>query len=129
VDGPDSYQARLTFAMARHTAVDLGLVFHTPPQPTESDRLPATDLARLRESLHEAGVSLRDGPAVAQALAELRGLYEPFVNALAAHFRFELPPFLPKQPPVDNWQTSAWMRRSPGLGGLPTAGTQDDHFD
>jgi hypothetical protein len=128
VDGPDNYQARLTFAMARHAAVDLGLVFRTLPQPPVADRLPATDLARLRESLREAGVSLRDGPAVAKALAELRGLYEPFVNTLAAHFRFELPPFLPKQPPVDNWQTSAWMRRSPGLGGLPAAGT-DDHFD
>jgi hypothetical protein len=128
-DGSVGYQARLTFAMARHTAVDLGLVFQTPPQPPESDRLPDTDLARLRESLCAAGMNLRDGPAVAKALAELRGLYEPFVNALAAHFRFELPPFVPKKPPVDNWQTSAWMRRAPGLGGLPAAGADDIHFD
>jgi hypothetical protein len=128
VDGPDSYQARLTFAMARHAAVDLTLVFRTPPPPA-SDRLPASDLARLRESLRGAGLELRDGEAAAKALAELRGLYEPFVKALATYFQFTLPPFQPAEPPVDNWQTSPWMRRSPGLGGLPAAGAADDHFD
>jgi hypothetical protein len=129
VEGPDGHQARLTFAMARHAAVDLALVFRTPPRPPEPDRLPDADLARLRESLRKAGVELRDGPAVGKALAELRGLYEPFVNALAAHFLFELPPFLPGKPPVDNWQTSAWTVRSPGLGGLPAAGAADEHFN
>jgi Ion channel len=127
-DGPDGYQARLTFAMARHAAVDLALVFRTPPRPPDPDRLSETDLARLLESLRGAGLEVRDAPAVARALAELRGLYEPFVNALAAYFRFALPPFQPEKPPVDNWQTSAWTRRSPGLGGLPAAGG-DDHFD
>jgi hypothetical protein len=128
VDGPDRYQARLTFAMARHAAVDLTLTFRAPP-PAAPDRLPAADLARLRESLREAGLALRDGPAAARALGELRGLYEPFVHALAAYFQFALPPFQPEKPPVDNWQTSPWMKRSPDLGELPGAGTGDDHFD
>jgi hypothetical protein len=128
VEGSDGYQARLTFAMARHAAVDLGLVFGTRPLSPASDRLPAAGLARLQESLRGAGVAVRDGPEVARALAELRGLYEPFVSALAAHFLFALPPFQPDAPPVDNWQTSAWMRRSPGLGRL-AAGAEDDHFD
>ena len=129
VDGPDGYQARLTFAMARHAAVDLTLVFQTPPLPPPSDRLPEAGLARLRESLCRAGVQMRDGSAVATALSELRGLYEPFVNALAAYFLFALPPFQPELPTVDNWQTSPGMPRSPGLGGLPAAGAGDDHFD
>ena len=129
VEGPDGYQARLTFAMARHAAVDLALVFQTRPLPPQPDRLPEADLARLRESLCGAGMKIREGPAVAAALAELRALYEPFVNALAAYFLFPLPPFQPAQPPVDNWQTSAWTPRSPGLGGLPAARGGDDHFD
>ena len=129
VEGPDGYQARLTFAMARHAAVDLSLVFQTPPLPPRPDRLSEAELARLRESLCAAGVKMRDGPAVANALAELRVLYEPFVNALAAYFLFAMPPFRPDQPPVDNWQTSPWTPRSPGLGGLPAAGGGDDHFD
>jgi hypothetical protein len=131
VDDPDGHRARLTFAMARHAAVDLGLISQTPPVPPASDRLPADALLRLCESLRGAGVEMREGPAVAKALAELRGLYEPVVNALAAHFLFTLPPFLPAKPPVDNWQTSPWMQRSPGLGDLGgrPAGDAEDHFD
>jgi hypothetical protein len=130
VDGPDSYQARLTFAMARHAAVDLALVFQTPPLPPQPDRIPEGEFARLRESLCEAGIKMRDGPAVVTALAELRGLYEPFVNALAVYFLFTMPPFRPETPPVDNWQTTAWTPRSPGLGGLPSAAIGgDNHFD
>jgi hypothetical protein len=68
-------------------------------------------------------------PEAAKTLAELRGLYELFVNALAAHFMYEMPPFQPEKPPVDNWQTSPGMRRSPGLGGLTTMGTEEHHLE
>jgi hypothetical protein len=129
LDGPDGYQARLTFAMGRHAAVDLTLVLQRPPLPPQSSRLPEADLARLWESLRGAGMALRDGPAVATSLAELRGLYEPFVNALAAYFQFALPPFLPEHLPVDNWQSSPGMPRSPGISRLATARAGDSHFD
>jgi Ion channel len=129
IDGPDSYQARLTFAMGRHAAVDLAMVFSTPPRPPEPDRLAEGDLVRLLESLRATGITVREGPGVAKALAELRALYEPFVNALAAYFLFALPPFQPDKPPVDNWQTSAWTRRTPGLARLPGVGAEDEHFD
>ncbi len=61
VDGPDGYQARLTFAMARHAAVDLSMVSETPPRPPASDRLPAAALARLEESLRGAFAARRAG--------------------------------------------------------------------
>jgi hypothetical protein len=105
------------------------LVFQTPPLPPQPDRLSAAGLARLHESLCGAGMKMREGPAVATALAELRALYEPFVNALATHFLFTMPPFQPEKPPVDNWQTSPWMPRSPGLGSLSGTRAKDDHFD
>lgn len=129
VEGPEHYQARLTFAMARHAAVDLALVFETPPPPATSERLPEAEFDRLRASLQAAGLKVHEGPAAAKALAELRRLYEPFVLGLAEHFLFTLPPFQPEKPPVDNWQTSAWMQRSPGLSGLPTADAESSHFD
>jgi hypothetical protein len=129
VEGPDSYQAGLTFAIARHAAVDLAMVFQTPPLPPEPNRLSEAELARLRESLQGAGMEFRDGAGVATALAELRGLYEPFVNALARHLLVTIPPFLPEKPPVDNWQTSPWTPRSPSLGGLSLRAGHDDHFD
>ncbi len=129
VDGADTYQARLTFAMARHAAVDLAMLFEIPPSPPH-DRLNDADFARLRESLQEAGLGMRGNPdGVAKALAELRALYEPFVVALAAQLEFTLPSFQPDRPPVDNWQTSAWMQRSPDLAGLPAANRPIGHFD
>ncbi len=30
--------------------------------------------------------------------------------------------------PVDNWQTSAWMRRAPGLSQLSMPDRHDEHF-
>jgi hypothetical protein len=126
IDGADGYHARLTFAMARHAAVDLGLTFQQPPQPP-ADRLPKEELARLLAALRSAGVPLREEAAVCKALAELRALYEPFVYALALYFQFELPGFLPAKPPVDNWQTSPWTPRSPGLGALPAAPEEQVH--
>jgi len=129
VESADSCQARLTFAMARHAAVDLVLVSQKPPRTPDVDRLPAADLNRLRESLREAGLSMRDEPAAVNALAELRGLYEPFVNSLATYLLFTLPPFVPAQPPVDNWQTSPGMHPSPALGDLQAAGARAEHAD
>ena len=49
--------------------------------------------------------------------------------ALEQHLQFALPPFLPEKPPVDNWQTSPGMQRSPSLGDLQAAGAEDEHFD
>ena len=61
-------------------------------------------------SLRHAGVELRDGEAIDRKLAELRMMYEPFVNALASYLLLTLPPLAPESKPVDNWQTSAGMR-------------------
>jgi Ion channel len=127
--GSDLYQVRLTFAMARHAAVDLALVFRTPPRPPDPDRLPPDGLARLREVLRGAGLALQEGSAADARLGELRGLYEPFVNALAEYLLFPLPPVLPEKEPVDNWQTSAWMRRAAGIGELAAPDPRDDHAD
>jgi hypothetical protein len=59
----------------------------------------------------------------------LRELYESFVNALDAFFLLSLPPVVPENEGVDNWQTSDWMRRSPGLERLSsTEPGADEHF-
>jgi voltage-gated potassium channel Kch len=123
------YQAQLTFAMARHAIVDLALVFRTPPLAPVPDRLADSRLAQLREVLRAAGLVLHEDPAVNAKLTELRAMYEPYVNALAHFLLFTLPPILPARPPVDNWQTSRWMRRAPGIGKLPQLDATDRHFD
>jgi hypothetical protein len=125
-DEKDHYQARLTFAMARHAAVDLALVFGTPPRPPEPDRLTEDGLERLWHSLHGAALPGCDTRPASAAVTELRVLYEPFVSALAAYFLLAVPPFQPDKTPVDNWQTSAWTPRTPTLGRLPAG---EEHFD
>jgi hypothetical protein len=129
VDGPHLYQARITFAAARHAVVDLALIFNTPPRPADEDRLPPHRWAALQDQLRQAGLPIRDGPGVEQKLTELRQMYEPFASALARHFVFTLPPILPQEAAADNWQTSAWMRRAPGLEKLARGPGGDEHFD
>jgi hypothetical protein len=123
----DPYQAQLTFAVARHAAVDLALIFQTPPQAPAVDRLPPERLAAMRAEFDKLGLSLHADQAVDIKLTELRGLYEPFVNALAEFLLFKLPPVVVDKPGVDNWQTSAWTKRTPGIGNL-SATLDDAHF-
>jgi Ion channel len=129
VKGADRYRAQLTFAVARHAAVDLALIFRTPPCPLAVNRLPPERWAVLREQMQQAGLEVRDGPEMEARLTELRGMYELFVSGLADYFLLRLPPVLPEKSAPDNWQTSAWMRRAPGFGNLPGAAPDDDHFD
>jgi hypothetical protein len=125
----DAYQAQYTFATARHTVVDLAQVYFVPPIAPDPDRLPADRLRRLREELRSAGFTLNEGENADRKLAELRGMYEPFLNALSQYFLLPLPPVLSDSTPVDNWQTSAWMRRTSGIGALTPAQAGDDHRD
>jgi hypothetical protein len=128
--GPARNQAYLTFAMARHVAVDLCQAVSAPPVEPAEDRLPPDRLLALHESLRAAGLELADGGAAEERLAELRGMYEPFVRALSLRFLMPLPPMMVEDVhPVDNWQTSAWMRRTRGIGQLRAADPGDDHAD
>ncbi|MBC8101427.1 MAG: two pore domain potassium channel family protein [Cytophagales bacterium] len=108
-DGPQ-WQARMTFAMARHTAVDLALVFDTPPRSPDPDRLPPERQERLSAMLREAGLNVLRTPESDRRLQELRFLYEPFVDSLSKSLLLPLPPWLPNRDLPDNWQTSAWDR-------------------
>jgi voltage-gated potassium channel Kch len=126
-DGADRTQARLTFAMARHAVVDLGLVVRRPPSAPAEDRLPDGRLSELLAALRASGVGVRDDAATRGRLTELRGLYEPFVTGLAGFFRLSVPGVWPADEGPDNWQTSAWMRRADPLTALG-ADPRDDHF-
>lgn len=99
--------ARLTFAMARHAVADMSNVFHQGPRPPERDRLPATELDRLRRALAACGLSLPEGTHVEDKLAHLRHMYEPYVNALGEFLLMPLPNWLPPEAAKDNWQTTA----------------------
>jgi hypothetical protein len=121
IDSAHQHQARLTFAMARHAAVDLSLVYRIQSLPPSANRMTPADFDRLRSTLTQAGLKLTDERAAYESLTQLRGLYEPFTSSLAAYFSFDLPPFQPAATPIDNWQTSPSMPCSPTLNNLPGA--------
>lgn len=108
VDGVPARTAFLTFAMARHAVVDLCQILDAPPRPLPTDRLPPSDLERLRTMLREAGVAVREDRASEARLAELRGMYEPYVNALSQRLLITLPTWMPAPGARDNWQRTPW---------------------
>ena len=110
VDGASSRQAQLTFAMARHAVVDLSQIFNASPQAPKVDRFPPAAMARLRAVLSAASIPLRGGAEADKKLAELRAMYEPYVNSLSDYLMMPLPPWILSTTAADNWRTSAWER-------------------
>jgi hypothetical protein len=127
VDSTASRQARLTFAMCRHTVVDLSQLFNEPPAAHQENRLPAPELERLRAAVTKAGFQLRDDEASHKKLVDLRAMYEPFLHALSRFLYMEVPPWILAKEITDNWKTSAWGRIS-GIAGADVQGP-DDHTD
>jgi ion channel len=112
VEGACGKQAQLTFAVTRHAVVDLAQIFHATPRPPHPNRLPAAELARMRQVLSEASLKLRTGEREDKQLNDLRAMYEPYVTALADFLAIKLPPWIHSQKVVDSWSTSAWGRIS-----------------
>jgi Ion channel len=123
---PCQRQAKLTFAMCRHTVVDLAQIFHAAPRNNGPGRLPPEDLQRMRNLLSAAGVPLLDTPESNAKLAKLRQMYEPYLEALADHLYVELPPWILSKEATDNWLTSAWGRIS-GFSPTEKVSATDDH--
>jgi hypothetical protein len=125
LEGMCQYQARMTFAIARHALVDLSQVFSAPPAKEEKiNRLPAEALDELRKRLHSEGFVLADGDAALQELTRLRNLYEPYALSLAGYLRLELPPWIKGTVAKDNWQTTAWQLSQAQQQAIPA---HDEH--
>ena len=117
--GSSTRQAQLTFAVARHTLVDLGHVFgqekeeqrlrSAPPQ-----RLPADEYARLCDLIGTAGFSLCGDLSAHDRLNAIRVLYEPQACAMANYLRLDLPLWAPPPPDPsrrrDGWSAVADLR-------------------
>jgi hypothetical protein len=115
-------QARLTFAMARHTVVDLLLVFNMQPIPMPKPlppgaapaagatdpkdvpmRLTEPELVQLTEVLCKAGYRLRLEPERLALLRKLRWMYEGHVLVLSQYLHMPLPSFVTEKPGRDTW--------------------------
>jgi hypothetical protein len=131
IEGIRPEQARLTFAMARHAAVDLAQVVNASYDPAAPDRLPEEEFQKLRETLSTAGLQMTAGADGQQKLTRLRSLYEPYVHSTAQNLLLTVPPWRPPQTLRDNWQGGPWDRliQAKGLASIGQAPqVRNDHF-
>ncbi len=133
IEGLHPGQAKLTFAMARHAAVDLAQVVNARYDSEAPDRLPEEEMTALREALRAAGLRLRNDEYARDKLAKLRSMYEPYVHSTARNLMLTLPPWRFAQKSRDNWQAGPWDRliQARGLAVLgQKTGTPagEDHF-
>jgi hypothetical protein len=135
IEGVHPGQAKITFAMARHAAVDLAQVVNARYDPEAPDRLPDADLDALRGALAAAGLRLRSDEYGRDKLTRLRSMYEPYVHSTARNLMLTLPPWRFEKKGRDNWQAGPWDKliQSRGLAVLgqkpatpPPPG--EDHF-
>lgn len=114
-DEIDPFQARLTFAIARHTLVDLSQTLRAPREAAAAGD--ATDdrekIRQLREWLANAEVRMGAGPEADAKLEELRALYVPYARQLSRFLLMPLADLLPPPKVRYNWETSAWAKTAP----------------
>jgi hypothetical protein len=136
IEGVHPGQAKLTFAMARHAAVDLAQVVNARYEPGAPDRLTEADLASLRETLTTAELHLRNDEPAQEKLAKFRSMYEPYIYSTGQNLMLTLPPWKHLVKTRDDWQAGPWDRliQARGLAILgqkpaaPLALSGDDHF-
>lgn len=134
IEGIHPGQAKLTFAMARHAAVDLAQVVNAAYDSHEAERLTEADFNTLRDTLAAAGLKLRSTEEGRQKLTKLRLMYEPYLHASAQRLMLALPPWQHPVKTRDNWQAGPWDRiiQAKGLAVLGQKPVQpqgsEDHF-
>lgn len=99
-------QAALTYAMARHVAVDLAYILGADPTEPPADRFPPEMWGRLMDSLKAAGT--KTCATNCETLAQLRANYEPYLYGLSQSLLLDMPPWLPDTTEKDSWETTAW---------------------
>ena len=110
IEGVHPGQAKSTFAMARHAAVDLAQVVNAKHDPTAPDRLPPEEYEALRAALEAAGLRLRSDEYGRDKLAKLRAMYEPYVHATGRNLMLTPPRWRHVEKHQDNWQAGPWDR-------------------
>ena len=134
IEGVHPGQAKLTFAMARHAAVDLAQVVNARYDPQSPERLTDETLNSVREKLAASGLKLRTSDEARQKLDRLRAMYEPYVHSTGKNLMLSLPPWKYQEKIRDNWQAGPWDRaiQAKGLAVLGQKPAQpvsmEDHF-
>jgi hypothetical protein len=134
IDDLRNEQAKLTFAMARHAAVDLAQITRAQYDPEFPERFRPEELAGLRQAIADRGLKLHSGSEFEEKLVYLRSQYEPYVQGIARNLLIVLPPWIHAEKKRDNWQAGPWDRaiQARSLAALGRRAEQrkrtDEHF-
>jgi ion channel len=136
IEGVHPGQAKLTFAMARHAAVDLAQVVNARYDIEAPDRLPDAEYEALRADVAVAGLRLKSDEQGRAKLNRLRSMYEPYVHSTGRNLMLNLPLWRRAEKGRDDWQAGPWDRliQAKGLAvlgqksHLPSPGIELDHF-
>jgi hypothetical protein len=106
---PAHRQAKLTYAMCRHAAVDLTRALGATPDP-DVDRLDAAAYERLRARLATTEWHIPDDAR--EKLARLRAGYEPYVAGLSRELLMALPGWTAPDGAQDSWRLTEFVPTS-----------------
>jgi hypothetical protein len=108
-----SRQAGFTLAVSRHAVADLSQIFSEGPRAPSSERLTPETAQRLWEAAKACGLLNNSAEIAQERLTALRGVYEPYLEALSEYLLMPLPPWAPVPGAKDNWETTAWDYETP----------------
>jgi hypothetical protein len=103
-----AWQARMTFAIGRHAAVDLSQILRAPP--AESERMSRDQCGAIVSALEGTGFVFEHGGEAPRRLQHYRALYEPYVAGLARELAMDLPPWVRDGGLHDNWEATPRTR-------------------
>ena len=111
IEGVHPGQAKLTFAMARHAAVDLAQVVNARYDSTAPERLPEAEFETLcEETLAAAG--LRSAERSSMRAEKVEPNCDRCMNRMcirpARNLMLALPPWRMRRRRRDNWQAGPW---------------------
>jgi hypothetical protein len=111
--GGANRQAAFTFAAGRHAVGDLSNIFDVAPRSASVERFSPEAARRLWEIVSIHGLASTSNAVAASRLTAIRGVYEPYLEALALHLLMPLPPWVPAPDAQDNWETTSSDFESP----------------
>ncbi len=108
LEGHCARQAELTYAMARHTLVDIAQTFSQQPAcELATNRMAPGTYPVLAKMFCSQGIQLDTSSEAEQRLTDFRSLYEGYTMALSKFLRMPIEGWIVENQHKDNWRTVA----------------------
>jgi hypothetical protein len=105
IEGVRTFQARMSFSVARLAIAELSGILRVEQVALGNSRLLAEDFVRMKNLLEESDLRFVEADAELR-LAQFRATYEPFLGGLAKYLMISLPGFIAAEEQLDNWENN-----------------------